>query len=161
MKSRAERDASMLSTSCPSMVREATSRANDTVGANTYCPPLQLGDSGRMWHHDKMLLKSNENHRVLMGNWELPSKMVVICLTNYYGRPIIMQRLITKTIDFNGEHSTSKSLGLKKTKRGFDQHMICAFYRKIWELMNDFFSICSRKVGGTWPAQIDDATQQM
>ena len=24
-----------------------------------------------------------------------------------------------------------------------------------------FFSICSRKVGGTWPAQIDDATQQM
>ena len=72
-----------------------------------------------------------------------------------------MKRLITKTIDFNGEHSTSKSLGLKKTKRGFDQHMICAFYRKIWELMNDFFSICSRKVGGTWPAQIDDATQQM
>jgi hypothetical protein len=87
----------MLSTSCPSMVREATSRANDTVGANTYCPPLQLGDSGRVWHHDKMLLKSNENHRVIMGNWELPSKMVVICLTNYHGRPIIMKRLITKT----------------------------------------------------------------
>lgn len=73
MKSRAKRDASMLSTSCPSMVREATSRANDTVGANTYCPPLQLGDSGTVWHHDKISLKSNENHRVIMGNWELPS----------------------------------------------------------------------------------------
>lgn len=81
-----------------------------------------------------------------IGNCHL--KMVAICLTNYHGRPIIMKRLITKTNDFNGEHSTSKSLGLKKTKWGFDQHMICAFYRKIWELINVFLASVHGKWGG-------------
>ena len=86
MKSGFAQQASMLSTSCPSIVREATSRANDTVGAKTYCPPLRgsgcLAGSGTATSKAWKLLGSQGPLGIAMknGGWTLVNLQTMVVL---------------------------------------------------------------------------------
>ena len=160
MKSGFAQQASMLSTSCPSIVREATSRANDTVGAKTYCPPLRgsgcLAGSGTATSKAWKLLGSQGPLGIAMKNggficlttmgdpwkWWVSSPKLTIAAANIQPAEILLS---TRQWWFD-QHIMTHPMRIFSANAGVDK----------WKC-----SICSKKVGGALPAQIEDLNQHV